>query len=214
MSRGRVYFIQMGDDGPIKIGLSVNPARRRRQLQTGQPERLRVLRAMAGDKALEAFLHRRFAAHHIADEWFRPHREILRYIIDNTLAKDESRAAVAPPPSPPEPFDVRLQKMVRMQLAVNGAGHRKNAAPPAHTRLANASVGAAHRALLAESAVSGWVAIADVGRVAERYGWPAIGALEDAGLLVTARETTPPGAYVHRPSVVARAKAFERGDVP
>lgn len=129
MSRGRVYFIQAGDDGPIKIGYTENLPARIKQLQTGQPQRMRVLRSMSGDRALETFLHRKFAAHRMAGEWFHPHRDILRYIIDNTLAKDERSATqtaqsrqtsdTAPPGAAPMPRSelARRAREVREQLA-------------------------------------------------------------------------------------------------
>jgi len=127
MSDGRVYFIRCGVDGPIKIWFSRDVPGRLRQLQTGQPQKLRVLRAMRGDPALEAWLHRRFAAHRLDGEWFAPHPELLSYIIDNTLAPDErprpvptpaQRAADAFPMTPMDREELARQaRAVREMLA-------------------------------------------------------------------------------------------------
>jgi hypothetical protein len=40
----RLYVIQRGDDGPIKIGISRQPKQRLRSLQTGSAEKLTLLR--------------------------------------------------------------------------------------------------------------------------------------------------------------------------
>lgn len=65
-----VYFIQHGDYGPVKIGWAVDPEQRRRELQTGNPERLHIRVLIPGDRVLEKELHRRFVDWHIQGEWF------------------------------------------------------------------------------------------------------------------------------------------------
>jgi len=76
-----VYFIQEGDDGPIKIGkTSGHPANRMSGVQTGNARALRLLGALPGYTKEETDLHRRFAAHRIRGEWFRPHVELLDFI--------------------------------------------------------------------------------------------------------------------------------------
>lgn len=65
-----VYFIQSGDDGPIKIGLSSKPFRRVQQLQTGNPRELLLRHVLPGDRAMEAQLHARFEPARIRGEWF------------------------------------------------------------------------------------------------------------------------------------------------
>jgi hypothetical protein len=80
MSEGYVYFIghriAVGD--PVKIGFSVNPAARLRELQTGNPKRLIVLAAVEGPRSLERDLHRRFEWDHIDREWFEQSDEMIR----------------------------------------------------------------------------------------------------------------------------------------
>jgi hypothetical protein len=65
-----VYFIQDGDDSPVKIGVAADPEQRRRELQTGNYRRLAIRLVIPGDSALEAELHRRFKDWHVEGEWF------------------------------------------------------------------------------------------------------------------------------------------------
>lgn len=70
------YFIQRGGPGgPIKIGLSTDPARRLRALATGSAEPLALLGVLAGDH--EAVLHLRLKAHRMQGEWFAPVPAVL-----------------------------------------------------------------------------------------------------------------------------------------
>lgn len=78
-----VYFIQRGEDGPVKIGYSKNVRGRLSQLQGGMPERLRLLGVLDGGKTEEHRLHRYFAAHAISGEWFNPAPELLAFIQKN-----------------------------------------------------------------------------------------------------------------------------------
>lgn len=77
---GRVYFVQAGDGGNIKIGVSGNPETRVAGLQTGSDEPLRILATIPGGRAVEKELHRRFAALRVKGEWFRPEQELLDLI--------------------------------------------------------------------------------------------------------------------------------------
>jgi hypothetical protein len=69
-----IYFIQSGEDGPIKIGFSNQPDRRLPELQTGNPRAL-----IPGDTSVERQLHTRFEPARIRGEWFG--REYLPVII-------------------------------------------------------------------------------------------------------------------------------------
>lgn len=53
-----VYFIGEPDEGPIKIGRAQHPIKRLRELQTGNPRRLRIERLIYGDAEIERILHR------------------------------------------------------------------------------------------------------------------------------------------------------------
>jgi uncharacterized protein YozE (UPF0346 family) len=79
--KGVVYFVQVGTSGSIKIGYTAGPTEKRlAQLQTANPQPLRLLAEFDGDRDIEAGLHRRFSAHRASGEWFDPHPEIIDFI--------------------------------------------------------------------------------------------------------------------------------------
>jgi hypothetical protein len=87
-----VYFIQAGDDGPIKIGVtSGSPVDRMRRLQTGSSTRFRLLCTIRGDRTVERRLHQLFAQARIRGdgEWFHPISD-LKMFIGGVLAGRES----------------------------------------------------------------------------------------------------------------------------
>jgi len=81
-----VYVIQSGD-GPIKIGVAVDPEARRLGLQVGNPYPL-TIRALigclddSGAFAIEAALHRHFADVRMVGEWFDAAPEDVYGLID------------------------------------------------------------------------------------------------------------------------------------
>jgi hypothetical protein len=77
-----IYFVQVGwEDGPIKIGYSANLSQRISMLRVAAVNtRVWLLSAIPGDMQDEKALHRRFAAHRIRGEYFRPDRELLDFI--------------------------------------------------------------------------------------------------------------------------------------
>src|SRR6516162_9936645 len=80
--RGRpscVYFVQVGDNGPIKIGKAVSPLARLAELQTGNPIELIPRLLLLGGRH-ERFLHRRFKDCRIRGEWFRPRQHLRDFI--------------------------------------------------------------------------------------------------------------------------------------
>lgn len=85
-----VYFIQVGHDGPVKIGQTQGDARDRLiGIQVGCPYELRLLRAVEdATDGLEGELHERFARHRIRGEWFHPHAEVM----EAASAQYETRA--------------------------------------------------------------------------------------------------------------------------
>jgi hypothetical protein len=74
-----VYFIQDGENGPIKIGLSNEPDKRIGKLQTGNPRELFLRHVIPGDRAVEHQLHDRFEPARVRGEWFG--REYLPVIV-------------------------------------------------------------------------------------------------------------------------------------
>ena len=67
----KVYFIQAGDDGPIKIGHAMSPHARIWDLQAGNHVRLRLLAEIPGTEAAERAAHEAFSGQRIRGEWFR-----------------------------------------------------------------------------------------------------------------------------------------------
>lgn len=73
-----MYFIQRGEHGPIKIGVSTDVTGRLRSLQVGFLDPLVLLGTLPGGADLEQALHDRFRDQRVEGEWFRPSPELLR----------------------------------------------------------------------------------------------------------------------------------------
>jgi hypothetical protein len=89
-----VYFIQAGDDGPIKIGTSRDPRKRFLELQTASPYPLHVRAIGPGGRAAEHRMHTRFAGCRLHGEWFEPVPAIQR-IVDQLNAFDRDLDLIA-----------------------------------------------------------------------------------------------------------------------
>ena len=85
MSKRKVYFIQEGDTGPIKIGVAKNVKIRMNTLQVGNPRTLQVIATMPAKVGTERVLHCRFRQYRIGGEWFHPSSEIMEYIKANAV---------------------------------------------------------------------------------------------------------------------------------
>jgi hypothetical protein len=72
-----VYFIQMGEGGPVKIGSTINVEKRLATLQNANPEQLRVIRLVPGELWHERWMQGYFASVLIAREWFKFHPDML-----------------------------------------------------------------------------------------------------------------------------------------
>lgn len=77
--RGWVYFVQVGDTGPVKIGVTGDVARRMAELQTGCAWQLRLLAVAPAAPHTEAEMHAKFAPARFRGEWFVPAPEIVRF---------------------------------------------------------------------------------------------------------------------------------------
>lgn len=67
-----VYLIQVGGNGPVKIGHTADPLKRLSSLQVAHHDELHLLETFKGDKGLEWQLHVLFDAYHLRGEWFQP----------------------------------------------------------------------------------------------------------------------------------------------
>ena len=78
---GFVYFIRVDTvDGPIKIGRSLDPAKRLGELATQIPWGVTLLAQVSGDWAMERNIQDCFADAHMRGEWFRPIPRLLEAI--------------------------------------------------------------------------------------------------------------------------------------
>jgi Meiotically Up-regulated Gene 113 (MUG113) protein len=98
--RQAVYFIQCnGDDGPVKIGIAVDPNRRLSELRIGCPYPMRLLGVGAFPDAdlAERALHARFHNARIHGEWFKCGPVLLEYAanMDRITARAEAEGVYA-----------------------------------------------------------------------------------------------------------------------
>lgn len=71
MSREQfVYFMQNGEKGPIKIGITFNVQRRLTQAQTFNYQPITLLGYLPANQRLESALLKRFAPFNMLGEWF------------------------------------------------------------------------------------------------------------------------------------------------
>lgn len=75
-----VYFMQIGNDGPIKIGFTKHIRHRLSVVQVGNPALVRLIAVTEGGRTQEFELHNRFKKYRLYGEWFEPNPELLEYI--------------------------------------------------------------------------------------------------------------------------------------
>jgi hypothetical protein len=90
-----LYFIQEGEDGPIKIGRG-DPQGRLKGLQTGNPRVLRIRAHVPNEGYTEIFWHAVFADARIRGEWFEPRPELCAAIKWVEKGEDWADEALAP----------------------------------------------------------------------------------------------------------------------
>jgi hypothetical protein len=76
---GKIYFVQLEDWGPIKIGWTEDLNRRIDELNHNSPFRVRLLASLEETKPKEGELHQKFSAVRIVGkkEWFWPVQALL-----------------------------------------------------------------------------------------------------------------------------------------
>ncbi len=95
MNQGHVYFIRpVGMVGPIKIGTTLIPMKRLKELTHWSPFPLEIIGAVVGGHFHETFLHNRFANQHSHSEWFHS-SPLLLQTIDRLLAGETFESACA-----------------------------------------------------------------------------------------------------------------------
>ena len=75
-----VYFIQAGEGGPIKIGVTHNIKARLDGLQTANPFKLKVLAYFQCHATVEKELHLAFFDIRLEGEWFEPREDLITFI--------------------------------------------------------------------------------------------------------------------------------------
>jgi hypothetical protein len=65
-----LYFIQSDVTGMIKVGRSKNPGKRLKQLQTGNPNRLKLIACFENYGWKEKLIHKRLSSWSEKGEWF------------------------------------------------------------------------------------------------------------------------------------------------
>ena len=114
---GYIYFIQSGEDGPIKVGFAKSVRPRLVTLQMGNPVKLRLLHQEMGSMADEARWHERLLRFRVRGEWFRPNA-----IIDKHIAK---KAAALAAVQAPKVRDLDYARMIRERREKNEGGRLK-----------------------------------------------------------------------------------------
>lgn len=79
-----IYIMSNGD--AFKVGLSIDPKRRLRQLQTGSPKKLSLVYFVeietAPVKILESIMHRYLKMNHLTGEWFNADLATIKNLLD------------------------------------------------------------------------------------------------------------------------------------
>ena len=76
-----LYFMENERTGEIKIGISVHPEIRKRQLENECGEKIKILKVLASEgRSMEKKLHSMFKDYKTHGEWFEPHSELLEYM--------------------------------------------------------------------------------------------------------------------------------------
>jgi hypothetical protein len=75
---GKIYFV--GYDGFVKIGFTIDVAKRMMGLRTGSPRPLSLYATIDGSMDDERELHVRFARYRLEGEWFELSDEIIAFI--------------------------------------------------------------------------------------------------------------------------------------
>lgn len=81
-----VYFAQLGVDGPVKIGFTAGPLRRRLcTLSRGWGGKLHVLAALPENENYEHLLHGLFNLYKVRGEWFKRDGQFDYYLTNTAI---------------------------------------------------------------------------------------------------------------------------------
>lgn len=119
MTIGHIYFLQVGADGPIKIGFTTSDVKRRvRAHQTGSPYILRWVGVCVGTRSDERDAHLLLQNSSLRGEWFYPTEEVLAFVRQRS----------------PEFIPLIVENVLKTGRTGRGYGLRKSSiATPEHT---------------------------------------------------------------------------------
>jgi Meiotically Up-regulated Gene 113 (MUG113) protein len=89
---GYVYVIGSTISKPVKIGFSMNPWARLKEISTNHPENLEVLIAFKADRKIESLLHSTMKHLNVKNEWFKLSEleiDLLKYVSNGQITTDE-----------------------------------------------------------------------------------------------------------------------------
>lgn len=110
-----IYFAQAGSEaGAIKIGTTTDPLRRVAGLQTGCPEKIKLLAVVPGTRENERWAHGRFAELRGVGEWFRADKSLIDFI-----AEACANGFLWPEPHTVPPHRAPLQSVARPFLCID-----------------------------------------------------------------------------------------------
>lgn len=81
LREGYVYIIGTSYKNPVKIGFSVNPWSRLKEITTNHHEKIEILLTIKGDKQLESSIHKALNVARVKNEWFQLNPTIVECLI-------------------------------------------------------------------------------------------------------------------------------------
>lgn len=85
-SYGHIYLIGVDYNSPVKIGFSLNPWARLKEISTGNHSELNVLLSFKGEKKLESSIHKELKEFRTKNEWFLIPKVIVDILIEYSKA--------------------------------------------------------------------------------------------------------------------------------
>jgi hypothetical protein len=126
-NNGLIYFIQHGENGPLKIGFTRGSIKTRlNTLQVGNPVLLSVVKVVDGTPSHELDIHDMFGRSKIRGEWFEPTPELLKFIDRSPRSVDADREGSK---KTPQPVDIKTLIKEHSKLGVL-RGRPKEIEPP------------------------------------------------------------------------------------
>lgn len=119
---GYVYLIGTNPQAPVKIGFSLNPWARLKEVGTGNHQDLAILATFKASKSFEGDLHRAFEEYNIKNEWFRLPASVIDFIVETSISGNDvcellrSNFNKLRRPQPPPELEVEEKKKIEVEL--------------------------------------------------------------------------------------------------